>query len=61
MQLQNFLKSGWKNKFLLEIVVFVSGALVMIFEIIGSRISRALHRHFDLHLDESDRRDSTEV
>ena len=38
MQLQNFLKSGWKNKFLLEIIVFISGALVMIYEINGSRI-----------------------
>ena len=30
--------SNFRDKFLLEIVVFTSGALVMIYEIIGSRI-----------------------
>ena len=28
----------WKNKFILELTVFVCGALVMIYEIIGSRL-----------------------
>lgn len=32
------MQNSFRNKFLLEIVVFTSGALVMIYEIIGSRI-----------------------
>ncbi len=38
MSEQNSLQSNRKNKFLLEIVVFVCGALVMIYEITGSRL-----------------------
>ena len=38
MNEQNSLPPARRNKFLLEITVFICGALVMIFEIIGSRI-----------------------
>jgi spermidine synthase len=38
MSEQNSLQAGWKSKFLLETVVFVCGAVVMIFEITGSRL-----------------------
>ena len=38
MDEQNSLQTKRNNKYLLEITVFIGGALVMIFEIIGSRI-----------------------